>query len=148
MSTTTVRLSRTGPPGTHDFVAHPSGQLQVCRATVATGDRIEHFTLFLPADTQAAPIAFDSLPAVSEEVADSVDVLVRETGGGRAIVEVSQDHESRAVPVASAVAVMRASWGWDETPTIVVTVNDAPVAVAPRFTKDGCTALVIASPAA
>jgi hypothetical protein len=143
LATAAVHLERTtGPLELDDFVAHPSGRLlQVCRATVGTAEFMGQFAVVLATDADAASITLDSLVAMmTGETADTIAVLVRESAKGRATVEVERARESCAFPIAAAVAVMLASWAWDESPTIVVTVNATPVAIAPRFAGDGWTA--------
>jgi len=149
MSAATVRLTRTADPlGPDDFVAHPSGRLlQVCRATVGMADATQRVALVLPADADAAAIMLDSLGAIlAEESVGTIVALLRETGEGWATVEVSRQHETRSLSVAAAAAVMQASWGWDESRTIVVAVNGIPIAVEPRFTGESWT-VGVATPA-
>jgi len=147
MSVFTVRLLRTVPLGPEDFVTLPSGEvLQICRAAVDTADGVKSITLFLASD--AAPLTLNSLVTVlAAEASGTIGALVRTEADGRATVELAREHGAHTPAVAAATAVMRASWAWDESPTIIVTVNGATIPVAPRFTDDGWTATGIAPPA-
>lgn len=146
MNKATVQLSDAGSHGRPEVVAHPSGQLlQICHATVRWADGNAGVALFLSAGTEAASLTPDSLATLMVgEPAGTIAVLVRDSSEGRATVELNSEDEPRALPVASAVAVMQASWGWDESPTIVVAVNGVSISVSPRFTGDRWTALDIA----
>jgi hypothetical protein len=147
MSADIVRLGA-GPNSREGFAELPSGEhIQICRATVGEEDAAQHIVLFLPAPF-ADPLTLDSLtPALSREPAGTVGALLRASAEGRATVEVLGEHSSCARQVAAVAAVMRASWGWDESPTIVVTVNGTPLDVAPRCIGDRWTAAGIAPPA-
>ena len=144
----TVHL-KTTPLGPDDFVDQPSGRMLACRATVASPDGLARITLFMATDGDRSPSTLDSLPPLMvAEPAGTIGALVRETAEGRATVEVNREDEPNSRSVAAAVAVMRASWGWDESPAIIVTVNSAALTIAPQFTSDGWTAVEIPSPAA
>jgi hypothetical protein len=135
MKTVIVRLEHTGPVAVDDFVKAPSGKLvQVCRATVASDSSTEPIAIFVPAHFDEPLGAIDTLAALTAaESAGTVGVLLRAYAEGRAMVEASPVHETRALVIAAAVAVMRVGWGWDESAAIVVGVNAVSITVEPRF---------------
>jgi hypothetical protein len=138
LTTATVDIEKTGStPLQADFVRHASGALlQVCRATVRSGSVVERVTIFAGADgTWGDTIGVDALSAlVRGEPAETIPALLREGTEGRAQVEVGPESESRATAIAQATAVMRASWAWDESAVITVSINGTPHFVAPQFT--------------
>jgi hypothetical protein len=79
--------------------------------------------------------------AIAAEPAGTIGVLVRDGGEGQIAVEVGRDQELRVFPIAAATAVMRASWGWEESRTVHVSVNAIRQAIAPRYTRDGWAAI-------
>jgi hypothetical protein len=139
--TARVRITSPASAGRNDYVTHPAGQhLKVCRAVIVPPTPPQHVTVFMAVDGSPASIGIDSLEAVMEqEPSGTIGVLVGATAPGQATAVVKRADEGRASAVASAIAVMQASWGWDESRQIVVRVNATWVTVAPEYTGDEWT---------
>jgi hypothetical protein len=137
----TVDLFSAGPPGAPELVEHHAGQhLLVCRATVQQAEMVDRIVLFMPSPGSEVTLA-SLAAAIAAEPAGTIGVLVRDGGEGQIAVEIRRDQEPRAFPIAAATAVMRASWGWEESRTVHVSVNAIPQAIAPRDTRDGWAAI-------
>ena len=68
-----------------------------------------------------------------------VVAFVSEAGAGRCRVDVvgGSPRDEVCARVAMAAAVVQASWAWDESERIVVTMGDRGVEVVPRHSSDG-----------
>ena len=60
-----------------------------------------------------------------------VGLITRESEGSATVLSKAQGHEQ--FPVAAAVAVYKASWGWDESLPIVVRVDEDEFEIYARF---------------
>jgi hypothetical protein len=135
MFTATVELARVGPLSAEDFVAYGSGaRLQMCRATVHTAQGEHRIALVLLLPEHESPLVRPSIEElVSVESAGTIPALVAGGSCEQSLVTIGLEHEEHAPLVAAAVAVMRASWGWEETTPMRIRVNDRPMVVAPRY---------------
>ena len=135
MSTATVDLARMGPLGADDFVACANGtRLQVCRATVQSAQGAQRITLILlPSDDNSSPMFASYREVAAEEPPGTIPALVTHGLEEQSTVTIDPVHEPYACPIAAAVAVMRASWGWDESPSMRINVNGRRIAVVPHY---------------
>jgi hypothetical protein len=135
MNTATVQLKRTGPLTTEDFVAFASGaRLQVCRAIVQSAGISHRVTLLLLPSAEAdAPGSGPPGQPAADEPTGTITALVAQTEQAQSTVTIDSAHEKFASSVAAAVAVMRASWGWEETPQMCIHVNGTRIVVEPRY---------------
>ncbi len=64
-----------------------------------------------------------------------VSFVVKDSEGYSAVV--SEDKVSlNSFPIAASIAVIKASWGWDESDAIIVRVNDAEFRIHARYDGD------------
>jgi hypothetical protein len=69
---------------------------------------------------------------------ESVVVVVGEAGTARCRVAVAPTSTVEARGAAArAAAVVQASWAWDESPEIVVSVDEETIVVSPRYDAEG-----------
>ena len=115
-----VHLPRQGPVTPEDFVAFSRGErVQFCDAFIDGGQAPLAARLFLPQPAQP-PFTVDELPVTET----ALPVLVRDSEPSVVALAPSSD-AGRSAEIAAAVAVMRASWAWDERAELPVTVNGA-----------------------
>jgi hypothetical protein len=70
----------------------------------------------------------------SENPQSVIALIVREFDGSATVLSEPESYEP--FPVAAAVAVFKASWGWEEASPLLVNVNGAEIAVRARFNGD------------
>ena len=139
-----VTLAWSGSLSANDFVSVDRGQyLQVCRARVESSGRTERLLLGLATDSSSIVALKTALTrALALEAPATQAVLVTDSQEGSAVAAIEGESEWLPLPVAAAVAVMRACWGWDESPTINVCVNGQTWESSPRYNGDQWTAVV------
>jgi hypothetical protein len=115
-----------------------SGQpVMVCRTTVLRGTISTSVTLFLPDPGERVPSGQDLEAVVEKDPGVGVPAVLQASGTGEATVVTRLADVPTIEAVAMAAAVCVASWGWDESPSIRVSVNDASLLVEPRYTGVG-----------
>jgi hypothetical protein len=131
-----------------DFLLVASGRyVQVCRARVLTADFAKHLLLVFAYTDETSDITLESVAvALSNEAPKTEVVLVTESKEGRAAAIIDSGGEDQISHVAGAVAVMQVSWGWDESPIIIVRVNDTVQYVSPRYDGRHWNAFVSCDP--
>ena len=142
-----VELVRVGPFPTPDFFARVGDcTFQVCRGTVRVGGESERFALFWRSDEERAALGPDARrDAAALEPLGTLAALVRESTDGSVSVEADPAPESLAFALAAAAAAMRVSWAWDDSPVILVSVNETRFAFALEFTDGVWHAVEIAA---
>jgi hypothetical protein len=117
-----------------EFIPLASGErVMVCRTTVQRGGVSTPVTLFLPQPGDPALSRNDLEAVVGQDPVIGVPAVLEASGTGEATVTVRPADVPRTEFVAMAAAVCAASWGWDESGTIRVIVNDASLMVTARY---------------
>ncbi len=106
---------------------------QLLRVSVSAEGKKEEFSIF---NTWPHPLSQTLCETLSNRVRKStakevIGFFVSDREGWAHIE--TDGCEVSLFGLAAAVAVIKASWGWDESPSIVVKVNDVEVRVLPRF---------------
>jgi hypothetical protein len=123
----TVSLVRiiSDPPGVRTFkIADGSISIQVMEAIVRVGEREERHVV-----VNSYPIPPDSasreyiIRVIIAQVGSQMVSFLQEDGPGYARVAPAGEQSLSAIGVAAAVTCYKVSWGWDESPSIVVNVN-------------------------
>jgi hypothetical protein len=135
LSATAARVQLSTGVGPPEFVRLPSGaDVPACRTTVLLDDDIVSVTLLLTEPGEPPPGLPDLATLVAEGPADACVVALEADGIGHAAVAAPALPDALALPVAMAAAVCAASWGWDESPQITVSLNEGrPWVIAPTY---------------
>ena len=140
-----VILERSGEPmSEEDFLEiAPEQYLQICQAQVTVEGVMRIYRLLgaehIWKDSHLRSLALDLI----DEHSDAESALIVESQQGNAVVYINKRLEPKIVEIAAAVAVMKASWGWDESPFFVVEINNYRCLVWTRFNGDHRIAEVI-----
>jgi hypothetical protein len=115
-----------------DFIAYANVNLvQVCRLEIVRPhERMELELHFAHGDL--GPHDVNAL-----ELTKSVAALILPVSDGLIRGAVRPENSALLPEVAAAIAVVQASWAWDERESFVVLVNGKPFTVAPRFRAEG-----------
>jgi hypothetical protein len=137
MSTANVTIT-SEPPGMFRSVGPTSEEsVQVMRPVVQIqGDiAVEHSAIVASGSSLPDDKHQDVLRTLAKENPRSVIALiVRESEGSATVLSEPQGCEQ--FPVAAAVAVFKASWGWEEANPFSVSMTGKEIAVRARFNGD------------
>jgi len=131
----------TGVQSADDTVLLESGVVvQVCRASVrhANGPSVQ-ITLLLDMQALVLPTEGD-LSKLRGTASRSILAGLRTIDSGKVSAITLPEYDAASEDIALAAAVCAASWGWDESECIHVTVNDQQWDVTPLFRDGGWTA--------
>ena len=132
-----------------DFVTLPSGaRLPACRAKVQLRNRTILVTLLMAQPGEQAPSDPELATLSAADPAGAVVVGLEATGTGQATVTAPVAAESSAEAVVLAAAVCTVSWGWDESPEILVTLNGRASAVSAVYRDEAWFATITEARAA
>lgn len=116
-----VRLRRDGPLRQEDFLSCLRGEvMQICRAVVEEQDREIPVALFLVNTFSEQPSWSSAAWPVAVAAAGNLAAFVRHSEQGRVNIEPRPEGEAGRYHLAAVAAVMAVSWGWDESPEILV----------------------------
>lgn len=116
-----------------DLLRLPSGvAIQACRATVWHEAATTRVTLLLPSPGEPPLTVAALAEAAATDTASVVVATLEASGAGQATVVGAVAIEHREA-VAMAAAVCAASWGWDESPRICVSLDEQQWVVAPEY---------------
>jgi uncharacterized protein len=139
MTESLVRIITDSPGLRIVKIADGSISAQVIEAIVRVGEREERHVVVNP-----YPIALDSASQkyiareITAEFGSQTISFLQENGPGYARIASAGGQCLSAIGVASAVACYMTCWGWDESPSIVVSVNGRSVTmVVGQSTGDG-----------
>ena len=121
-----------------DFATLASGRpVVVCRTYVQRGEVRTPVTLFLSQPGDPAPEGRE-LDALQNDASGlGLGAVLEASGAGEAMVVARSADVASQELLAMAAAVCAASWGWDESAIIRVSVNDAVHLVEPRYAGAG-----------
>jgi hypothetical protein len=121
--------------GAEDFIAYANGtRHQVCRATVRSARDAQRILLILLSQEGESSQPLASLTELAaSEPPGAISAFVAHGLEDRSIVTVDPVHVAHSSQIAAAVAVMRASWAWDQSPAMRISVNGRRFAVVPRY---------------
>ena len=148
LTVTTARVELpTGMVAAEDIVVLSSGEsVRACRATVQRDGRKTRVTLLASMGGEWALDTASHAPLVEREPAGAIVVGVELNGEGSATVVGPHVPDGSIVDVAAAAGVNAASWGWDESATIHVTVNGTSLEVTPTYRAGAWFATVSDAP--
>lgn len=108
--------------------------VQVCRTSVQAGDqRSKPISLLMHVEAQVMPTEADLETALTQDPSLEIVAGMLSARSGEASVFTLPKFVSASEEIAQAAAVCKASWGWDESVRIHVTVNGREWDVTPRF---------------
>ena len=106
--------------------------IQACRATVRQAATTTRVTLLLPSPGEPLPTVGTLAEVAAIEPAGTVLATLEASGAGEVTCTGPVPIAHRDA-VAMAAAVCAASWGWDESPRIRVSLEAQQWVVAPRY---------------
>jgi hypothetical protein len=110
---------------------------QVCRASLQAGDQpSRRIGLLMHMEAQAMPTDTDLEMALAQVPSLGIVAGLLSARSGEASVVTLARFTTASEEIAQAAAACTASWGWDESDHIHVTVNGRGWDVTPRF-RDG-----------
>lgn len=114
---------------------------QLLRVSVSAGGNKDEFLIFhtlpyLLSQTTRETLSSSVRKPKAKEV---ISFFVSEREGWAHIETI--DCDLNVFSLAAAVAVIKVSWGWDESHSIVVKVNDVEVQVSPQFDGNNWVAM-------
>lgn len=139
-----VELEWSGSLGTRSWIEldNRGNGMLVCRAAVGPGN-VPRLVLGSANGEWPRDVLWDALDrALLVDEPGAVGALLVDYGEGFAVLVGRPSLEHFAAQVAAAAAVMRVSWGWDESSSILVRIDDRPWRVWPRF-KQGVWIAVV-----
>jgi hypothetical protein len=117
--------------------------VQICRASVHRHDgRSTQIALLLDAQGLVLPTETDLANLRSTSSSFGIVAGLQAAVGGKAVVRTLPEFDAASVDIALAAAVCAASWGWDESECIHVTVNGREWDVSAAFWDGVWTAAV------
>jgi hypothetical protein len=130
-----VKITNEFPPGARDFVTlDDARRLQTFRVKVSSGATEEEHLIINVTDESLDPAAFESIIHGLRAVNPDAQISFYRTElEGRTEVSAGPNEEFSPFSIAAAVAVVKASCGWDESEFMVIKVHDVEINLSLRF---------------